>query len=139
MNPDPVRKARIWLAVVFLVGAAIGGVFGYNFGHRSYAATVGPGQMSEAEWRAKRVAEMTKELGLSPDQSSKLNDVLRQKHQEMKSIRDKADQDVDAVRHNGRDQIRAFLTPEQLPKFETMVRHTDEERKKQQQAEGNKK
>lgn len=139
MNPDSVRKARLWLGLVFLVGAAIGGVFGYNFGHRSsYAATVSPPQMSEPEWRAKRVAEMTKELGLTPDQSGKLNEVLRQKHQEMKTIRDKADQDVDAVRHNGRNQIRAFLTPDQLPKFETMVRQMDEERKKQE-ADANKK
>lgn len=134
MNPDSVRKARLWLGLVFLAGAAIGGVFGYNFGHRSYAATVSSPQMSEPEWRAKRVAEMSKELGLTPDQSAKLNDVLRQKHQEMKTIRDKSDADVDAVRHNGRNQIRAFLTPEQLPKFESMVQRMDEERKKQQGA-----
>jgi Spy/CpxP family protein refolding chaperone len=133
MNSDSLRKARIWLAVVFLVGAAIGVLFGYNFGHRSYAATVAAKPLPEPEWRAKRVAEMTKELGLTSDQSAKLNDVLRQKHQEMKTIRDKSDQDVDVVRQNGRNQIRAFLTPEQLPKFEAMVQRMDEERKKQQQ------
>src|SRR5215470_17861554 len=38
MNPDSLRKARLWLALVFLVGAANGAVFGYCFGLRSYAA-----------------------------------------------------------------------------------------------------
>ena len=32
-------EARPWLAVVFLVGAAVGRLR-YSFGHRSYAATV---------------------------------------------------------------------------------------------------
>jgi hypothetical protein len=64
MNPDSLRKARLWLAVVFLVGAAIGGVFGYSFGHRSYAATVTTSKpLSEPERRAKRVAEMSNEGG----------------------------------------------------------------------------
>ena len=133
MNPDSVRKARIWLAVVFLVGAAIGVLFGYSFGHRSYAATVASKPLSEPAWRAKRVAEMSKELGLTPEQSAKLDSVLHDAHQEMRTIRDKAEQDVDVVRHNARNQIRGFLTPEQLPKFETMVQRMDEERKKQQQ------
>ncbi len=134
MNPDSARKARIWLAVVFLVGAAIGVVFGYGFGHRSYAATLpSRPQMSEPERRAKRVADMTKELGLSGDQSAKFDDIIRGTHQEMKEIHDSADKNVDAVREKAREQMRAVLTDEQKPKFEAMAQRMDEARKKQQQ------
>ena len=134
MNPDSLRKARLWLAVVFLVGAAIGAVFGYSFGHRSYAATMTtPGPMTEPERRAKRVAEMTKELGLSAEQSAKMDEIIHGAHQEMKGIRDQAEKDVDVAREKARNEMRLLLTEGQKPKFEALVKRMDEERKKQQQ------
>jgi hypothetical protein len=133
MSGDAARKARIWLAAVFLVGGAIGAVFGYSFGHRSYAATVTPTvPMSEPERRAKRVADMTKEVGLTPDQGAKMDDIIKQAHNDMKTIRDKSEKDVDAVREQARAQMRTYLTDAQKPKFEAMVQRMDEERKKQQ-------
>ena len=134
MNPDSLRKARIWLAVVFLVGAAIGAVFGYSFGHRSYAATLNAAQpqMSEPERRAKRVADMTKELGLNAEQSAKFDEIIRGAHQDMKGIRDGAEKQVDVVREKAREQMRTVLTEEQKPKFEAMLQKMDEARKKQQ-------
>jgi Spy/CpxP family protein refolding chaperone len=135
MNPDSVRKARIWLAVVFLVGSAVGAVFGYSFAHHTYAATASTqtAMMSEPERRAKRVAEMTQEIGLTPDQSAKMDDIIKNTHQEMKGVRDKAEKDVDALREQARSQMRTVLTEEQKPKFEAMVR-MEEERRKQQAA-----
>ena len=126
MNPDSLRKARLWLALVFLVGAAIGAVFGYSFGLRSYAATITSQQsMSEAERRAKHVAELTKEVGLTPDQSEKIDEII--KH---------AQADVGVVREKARSEMRAILTDEQKPKFEAMVQRRDAERKKAQQRMG---
>jgi Spy/CpxP family protein refolding chaperone len=137
MNQDALRKARLWLAIVFLVGAAIGGVFGYSFGHRSYAATLNPPvPMTEPERRAKRVADMTKELGLSAEQSAKFDEIIRGAHQEMQGIRDSAEKNVDTIRDKARDQMRLILTAEQKPKFESMIQKMDEARKKQQQQFG---
>lgn len=132
MNPDTRQKAGLWLAVVFALGLAIGAVFGYNFAHKSFAAGRPPATMSEPERRAARVAEITKELQLTPDQTQKLDAVLHQAHDEMRAIREKSDADMDAVRQNARSQMRTFLTPEQLPKYEAFVKKLDEERKKQQ-------
>jgi Spy/CpxP family protein refolding chaperone len=135
MNPDSLKKARIWLAAVFLVGAAIGAVFGYGFGHHIYAATTAtPTPMSEPERRAKRVQDMTQEIALTPDQSAKMDAIIRDAHLEMKGIRDKAEKDVDAVRDKAREEMRTVLTDPQKPKFEAMVQRMDEERKKQQDA-----
>jgi len=132
MNSDSLRKARLWLAIVFLVGAAIGAVFGYSLGHHTVLAKTNP-PMSESERRAKRVADMTKEVGLTPEQSQKADDIIREAHSEMKGIREKAESDVDGVREKARSEMRAMLTPEQKAKFEAMVQRMDEERKKAQQ------
>ena len=132
MNPDSLRKARIWLGVVFLVGAAIGAVFGYSFAHHHAYAATPPVAVSESERRAKRVADMTQELGLTPDQATKVDDIIKNTHAEMKTVRDKAEKDVDGLREQARNQMRTFLTDQQKSKFETMVQRDDERRKQQQ-------
>lgn len=135
MNPDIRKKAAIWLAVVFIIGTATGGVFGYSLARRSYAATktVAP---SEAERRAKKLGEMTREIGLTAEQAQKADGVIKEAQTEIRGIRDKSEADVDVVRMRTRDEMRAFLTAEQKPKFEAYVRRMDEERKKQKELQG---
>jgi Spy/CpxP family protein refolding chaperone len=134
MNPESRQKAGLWLAVVFVLGAAIGGVFGYSFSQRHALAAPSPAtQLSESQRRAKRVLEMTREMNLTQEQASSFDSIIHQAHEQMKVIRDKSESDVDAVRLQARDQMRQLLTPEQKPKFEEMVQRMDAERKKQQQ------
>ena len=127
------RRAALWVAVVFVLGAALGGVFGYFYGHRSTVAAANP-PLSEPQRRAQRVAQLTQELGLTNDQKKQLDGALSQLHAEYKSIRDQSNQQLDSqmdqARQKGRDQIRAILTPEQKPKFEEFLRRLDEERKR---------
>ena len=133
MNGETRRKAWEWLALLFVLGAAIGGVFGYGFAHpRHGVASPNAQTLSEPERRAKRVAQMSREIGLTPDQSQKADAIIAAAHAEMKAIHDKAETDVDAVRQKARAQIREFLTAEQKAKYEEFVRHLDEERKRQQ-------
>jgi len=133
MNGETRKKAWEWLALLFVLGGAIGGVFGYNFAHRSYAGNNPNIQaLSEPKRRAQRVAEMTKEIGLTAEQSQKMDAVIAAAHEEMKTIHDKAEGDVDGVRQKARAQMREFLTAEQKPKFEEFVRRMDAERKKQE-------
>jgi Spy/CpxP family protein refolding chaperone len=122
------RKAALWVGAVFLLGAALGGVLGYLFAHRPVSAANPP--LSEPERRAKRVAEFTKELSLTAQQSQQLDAILMQRHAETKAIHDQTDAQLDAVRQKGRAQVRAILTPDQLPKFEEFLKRMDEERKR---------
>ena len=122
------RKAAVWVVVVFLLGAAAGGMLGYGYAHRSVAAASAP--LSEPERRAKRVAELTQDLGLTSDQAKQLDAILMQRHAEVKTIRDQSDAQLDQVRQKGRDQIRAILTPEQKPNFEEYLKKMDEEKKR---------
>jgi len=135
MNPDIRKKAAIWLALVFVIGTATGGVFGYSLARRSYAATktVMP---SEAERRAKKLAEMTQTIGLTPDQAQKADGIIKEAQTEIRAIHEKSDSEVDVVRMKMRGEMREFLTPEQLPKFEQYIQRMDEERKKQKEAQG---
>ena len=135
MNPDIRKKAAIWLALVFVLGTATGGVFGYSLARRSYAATktVMP---SEAERRAKKLAEMTQAIGLTPEQAQKAEGIIKGAQTEIRGIHEKNDAEVDVIRMRTRQEMRAFLTPDQLPKFEQFVQRLDEERKKQKEAQG---
>jgi Spy/CpxP family protein refolding chaperone len=123
------RKAALWVAVVFVVGAALGGVFGFFYGHRSVVSASNP-PMSEPVRRAKRVEQLTQELGLTSAQSQQLNTILSQLHGDYKTIHDQSETQMEIARQKGRDQIRSILTPEQKPKFEEFLKRLDEERKK---------
>ena len=122
------RKAALWVGVVFLLGAALGGVLGFTFAHRAVNAANSP--LSEPERRAARVQELTRKLSLTPQQASQLDSILQQRHAETKIIHDQSDAQLDAVRQKGRSQVRAILTPEQLPKFEEFLQQMDEQRKR---------
>lgn len=122
------RTAALWIAVVFVLGAALGGVFGYFYGHRSSVSAANP-PMSEPQKRARRVEQMTQELSLTSAQGQQLDAILSQLHAEYKAIHDQSDAQLNQTRQKGRDQIRAILTPEQKPKFEEFLKRMDEERK----------
>lgn len=131
MTAETKQKAAIWLILVFVLGAAVGGLFGYGFARKSYAATIVTAPtLSEPERRTRRLAEMRETLGLTEEQVQKADAVMLEGHKAMKGIRDKSDAECDAVRTHAREQMRTFLTAEQKPKFEEMVRKLDEERKK---------
>lgn len=127
------RNAALWVGVVFVLGAALGGVFGYFFGHRG-TVVAAPPQLSEPVRRAKRLDQFTRELGLSDAQRQQMDALLLQAHNEAQAVRDKNSKELatemDQVRQKSREQMRAILTPEQKPKFEDFLRRLDEERKK---------
>jgi Spy/CpxP family protein refolding chaperone len=127
------RRAALWVAVVFVLGLALGGVFGYFYGHRA-VVIAGPPILSEPERRARRLDQLTHDLNLNDTQRQQIDALLLQIHNDFKSIHDKnaaqLDAEMNEARHKSREQIRAVLTPEQLPKFEELLRRLDEERKR---------
>ncbi len=129
------QKAALWVALVFMLGAALGGMVGYGYAHQKYAVTNAASAMpaTEAARRAQKVQELTNLAGLSAEQSQKVDAVIADVQAQIKTIRKTNDPQVDEVRHKGRDRIRAILTEEQKPKFEEFIRKLDEERKRNAQ------
>ncbi len=74
--------------------------------------------------------QLTKDLGLTPDQAKQLDAILIEWHGRLKAIHEQADVQIAELRQKGRDEIRATLTPEQKPKFEEFLRKLDEARKR---------
>jgi len=128
MTESTVRqKATLWLAIVFVLGAALGGVLGYAFAHRTYAAAPVPNS-AEAR-RAQKREQLTREVGLSAEQQQQVVIILDAAQVEYKSVHAVMDPQMDAIRQKSRDKIRALMTPEQKPKLEEFLRKLDEERK----------
>jgi len=127
-DPTVQQKASLWLAVVFVLGLALGGVFGYAFAHRSYAAA--PAQLTAEQRRVQRREQLIQEVGLTEEQQKQVTAILDEAQVGYKSIHAVSDPQVDAVRQKSRDKIRQILTAEQKPKFEDFIRRLDEERKR---------
>ena len=127
-EPTVQQRASLWLAVVFILGVALGGVLGYAFAHRSYAAA--PTQLTAEQRRAQKRAQLVEEVGLTPDQQTQVVAILDQVQTEYKAIHAVSDPQIDAARQKSRERIRQILTPEQKPKFEEFLRKMDEERKR---------
>ena len=125
------RKAALWVGVVFLLGAALGGLLGYSFAHRSYAAPVAPA--NDAERRAHKVEELTRDANLNAEQQKQLDAIIADVQKQMKTIRKTTEPQIDEVRQKGRERIRGILTPGQKPKFEEYIKKVDEERKRNAQ------
>jgi Spy/CpxP family protein refolding chaperone len=127
------RRAAFWVAAVFLLGVALGGVFGYFYGHRGTVAAAPP-PMTDAQRHARRLDELTRELGLNDSQRQQMDSLLTQIHLDFQSVREKnaklLEADLGQERQKSRDQIRAILTPEQKPKLEEFLKRLDDERKR---------
>jgi Spy/CpxP family protein refolding chaperone len=123
------QKAALWVGVVFLLGAALGGVLGYVFAHSAYAGAI-PQPITDTAKRAQKVARLTKELDLSSEQQQQLDIILGEVMGRYKAIHDSTGPQIDVERQKGRERIRAILTPDQGPKFEDFLRRIDDERKK---------
>ena len=121
-------KAAVWVGVVFLLGAALGGMIGYSYAHHVVSAQSAP--MPEPVRRAQRVQELTQLLNLTTSQSQQLDAILMQRHAEAKAIHDQTDKQFEQVHQKGRDQIRAILTAEQKPKFEEFLKNLDQQKKR---------
>ena len=127
------RKAALWVGLVFLLGAALGGMAGYVFAHQKYAVTNAAAPPSDAARRAQKVQELTSLVNLTPEQSQQVDAVIADVQSQMKSIRKTLDPQLGEVRQKGRERIRAILSAEQRPKFEAFIQKLDEERKRNAQ------
>jgi len=133
------RLAAVLLVIaVFALGIALGVLGTYMEGYRVFGASIAhrapPDRSPAAQQRGRqaRVERMTKDLNLTPEQQQKLDATLSQIQTRYGGIHDQFRAQEDQARKMGRDEIRSILTPDQVAKFDEMLRKMDEERKKAQ-------
>ncbi len=124
------RRALVLVLVVFVLGIALGALGMYVAGARVWGAR--PQGQSYREKRARMVEQLTHDLSLTPDQRQQLEAILADMGAKYQALREQIAPQTAQVQQQGREQIRAILTPEQKPKFEGFMRRLDEERKKRE-------
>jgi Spy/CpxP family protein refolding chaperone len=122
------RKALGLVLLVFVLGIGLGVLGTYVVGGRVWGAR--PGVHTQTDRRARMVGQLTQELSLTPDQQKQLNTILADMQVKYAEIHKQIAPQTEQVRQEGRQRIRAILTPEQMPKYEDFLRRLDEERKK---------
>ncbi len=81
--------ALLLVIAVFVLGVAVGALGMYAERNRVLGAAAQPHQqLTFAEFRAKRVADLTQQLSLTPDQAKQLDAVLLQMHGQLSTIHD---------------------------------------------------
>jgi Spy/CpxP family protein refolding chaperone len=133
------RRAAVLLVIaVFVLGIALGVLGTYLEGYRVFGASMihrtRPDRSPAAQQheRQAKVEQLTKDLNLTADQQQKLDAELTQMSGRYAGIHQQAGAQMDQARKQGRDGIRAILTPEQVSKFDELMRKMDEDRKKAQ-------
>jgi Spy/CpxP family protein refolding chaperone len=122
-------EAAVLVLVVFLLGALLGGLGNHLWGERVWGRQTPPGPPTKTQI----IADLTQQLELTPDQQKQLSAIVDDTRAQWRTLYSTIEPQHEQIRQQSRDRIRAFLTPEQKPKFEEFIHRLDEQRKKDDQ------
>ncbi len=109
----------LYLLLVFASGVAVGG-----FGYRLYSGTPVSAKvatkMSPEEWRRQYTGEMQTRVKLTPTQAAQVNSILDETRSLFHASREKHNRELDGLRQDQANKIRAILTEEQRPDYEKL-------------------
>jgi hypothetical protein len=117
------RRAYLYFALTFLLGAIIGGISVYYYAWNT-------GHWHRPFNRQDFVRRLKGELNLSDTQVSQLELILDGSASKMRSAQQQADAQFNAVRQEARAAIRQILSPQQSQKFDELTRRWDERRRR---------
>jgi Spy/CpxP family protein refolding chaperone len=116
------RKVYLYFALTFALGVIIGGCGVYYFAWYT-------GHWHRGFNKERVVHHLQKELNLSPSQIQQVNQIFDDAGNKYRDMQNKTAPQFEAIRQETRDRIRQILNPEQISKFDQLVRHADERRK----------
>ncbi|HUJ41870.1 MAG TPA: hypothetical protein VLW54_15105 [Candidatus Acidoferrales bacterium] len=119
-------KAATLVFAVFLTGAIVGGLAVHVFGDSiwSSSAAVSSARLSKSEL----LQQLSRDLNLTAGQRSQINSIMDGTLADYDRILSPLSPQLEQARQQGRQRIRAVLSPDQLPKFEAFIRKLDEQR-----------
>jgi hypothetical protein len=123
-NNSVQRKAGVLVAAVFLLGAIFGGVGAHYWEVRANGGHTVSGYPKHAEI----MKQLTSQVGLSQEQEKQVGAVVDDIRARMHELSQQQKPQSDAIRAEGRQRIRALLTPEQQPKYEKFLQELDADR-----------
>ena len=82
--------------------------------------------------RDQLIGQLTSQLSLKPDQQKQLTSIVDDTRAQWRNLYAPLEPQHEQIRQQGRERIRAILTPEQRTKFEEFMQRLDEQRKRDQ-------
>jgi len=127
-------RAATLVFCVFLTGAVVGGLAVHVFGDRIWSTRAynNPNSMPTRE---ELLQQLGQQLDLTPEQRTQIKAAMDQTVSDWHRIFLTVDPELEQARQQGRERIRAVLTPAQLPKYEVFIRQLDAQRAKAEQRE----
>jgi flagellar biosynthesis chaperone FliJ len=122
------REAAVLVVVVFLLGLLLGVAGDHVLGESVFGH--GNGMNSPRPTRNQVITQLTQELQLTPDQQSQLGVIVDDTRAKWDALYATVEPEHERIRQDGRQRIRAMLTPDQQKKYEVFMQHLDEQRKK---------
>jgi|RhiMetdeSRZDD1v2_1073273.scaffolds.fasta_scaffold102826_3 hypothetical protein len=122
-------KAFMLIAVVFLLGAIVGGSLGTTIVSRKFASP------PEISWRQKRnmiLEKFRSRLELTAEQSEKVQAILEQTHQQVRTLEQSIKPQSVEIRNQMRSRVRELLGEDQKTKFEVMTREYDQRKAREE-------
>jgi flagellar biosynthesis chaperone FliJ len=117
------RRAYLYFALTFLLGAIIGGACVYYY-------TWSTGHWHRPFNRQSFVSRLKGELNLSDTQVPQLEQILEGSTKKFRAAQQQAAAKLDAIRQETRNNIRQILSPQQTQEFDELVRRWDERMKR---------
>jgi Spy/CpxP family protein refolding chaperone len=95
------------------------------------AAATGHTQQNKGQAASEKagIERMSKELGLSPEQKTKVQGIFDSERKKVEAIFEEERKQLQAVQEETRASLQAVLTPEQMNKLEQKMRQKNEKKK----------
>jgi len=116
------RRAYLYFVLTFLLGVLVGGAGAVFYGWYT-------GRWQHKFDRQRILRHLRHDLNLSDSQAQHLDQILQDTEKKFKDLHAKTEPEFEAVHQETRERIRRILNPDQLARFNEMVRRFDEMRK----------
>jgi hypothetical protein len=119
-----------YFVLVFLGGGVVGAL-----SQRLYTATTvnaKPQRRSPEEYRNRYIEEMKTRLKLDDGQSSQLNVILNETEEKFRTVRQKMDPEMKAIRNEQVDRVNGILNEDQKKEYQKMRDERADRMKKSQ-------
>jgi Spy/CpxP family protein refolding chaperone len=113
------RRVYLYFAATFLLGVILGGGGVYYFGWST-------GRWHHRFTKDRAVARLKKALDLSEPQVQQVSQIFDETAQKMRDLEKQVEPQFRAIREDARNRIRQILNPEQVKKFDALVKRIDE-------------
>jgi Spy/CpxP family protein refolding chaperone len=117
------RRVYVYFALTFLLGLIAGSAGAFFYAWNS-------GHWRRGGFDAKRVVtHLKQELNLNDQQAQQVTEILVDAGKKYADLQKQVEPQFTAIREETRTRIRQILTPDQVTKFNELVRRVDERRK----------